>query len=359
MTPFPREDYRPLRPYDPGRTPVAVDLSDNTNLWGTHPAALDVVRQAPVDALTRYPSVYATDLKHAVSARFGVPVENVTTGCGSDGLLDSIFRAATIPPGRISFPAPTFSMVKVFAQMNGLERFEVDWHKAEIDPARLLLDEPDIVYVCRPNNPTGVSLAEEWVHALLALGGPDGPVVVLDEAYADFSGEGMLAQAPDTDRLLVIRTLSKLYGLAGMRVGFAVGPRALVEEAEKARGPYKISQVAERAAIAAVEDAQGWCETVRAEVIENRSRLVKALKNRGLETFPSDGNFLLVPVEPASAIEVNRALKASGVSCRPFPQLRGVGDALRITIGPWDMMERFLEALDQLFDQGPAGGESG
>lgn len=352
MTPFPREDFRPLRPYDPGRTPVAVDLSDNTNLWGAHPAALEVVRKAPPEALTRYPSVYATELKEAVSERFGVPVENIATGCGSDGLIDSVFRASTIPPGKVSFPAPTFSMVKVFAQMNGLERFPVDWHKAEIDPARLLLDEPDVVYVCRPNNPTGASLTQDWIRALLALGGPDGPLVVLDEAYADFAENSLLAEAPSSERLVVLRTLSKLYGLAGLRVGFAVGPTTLVEEAEKARGPYKVSQIGERAAISALEDASGWCEKVRAETIQNRIRLSDELRNRGLEPFPSDGNFLLVPVEPASAVEVNRALKEHGVAARPFPRLRGIGDALRISVGPWDMMERFLAALDQLFEQG-------
>jgi histidinol-phosphate aminotransferase len=234
----------------------------------------------------------------------------------------------------------------------------VDWHKAEVDPARLLLDEPDIVYLCRPNNPTGVSLAEDWVQALLALGGPEGPLVVLDEAYADFADDGLLSQAPDTDRLLVIRTLSKLYGLAGLRVGFAVGPTALVQETEKARGPYQVSEVAERAAIAALRDSSGWCENVRAEVIQNRERLAEALRSRGLQPFPSQGNFLLIPVEPANAVEVNRALKDHGVACRPFPRLRGIGDALRVTVGPWDLMERFLGALDQLFEQGGDGGGS-
>jgi histidinol-phosphate aminotransferase len=334
---------------------VAVDLSDNTNLWGVHPAAYEVLRQAPPEALTRYPSVYAAELKEAISERFQVPTDTIATGCGSDGLIDSIFRAATVPPGKVSFPAPTFSMVKVFAQMNGLERFPVDWHKAEVDPARLLLDEPDVVYVCRPNNPTGVSLGEDWVRTLLALGGPEGPLVVLDEAYADFAGEALLAEAPATDRLVVLRTFSKLYGLAGLRVGFAVGPTDLIAEAEKARGPYKVSQVAERAAIAALEDASGWCENVRVEAIQNRDRLSTELRKRGLVPFPSLGNFLLIPVEPASALEVTRALKEKGVACRPFPRLRGIGDAVRVTVGPWNLMERFLAALDQLFEQDSGG----
>ena len=358
MTPFPRVDYRSLRPYDPGRSPIALDLSDNTNLWGAHPAALEVVRRAPAEALTRYPSVYASDLKDAVAAKFGISAENVTTGCGSDDLLDSLFRASTVPPGRMSFPTPSFSMVTVFARMNGMEALPIPWHKAEVDPARLLLDEPDLVYICRPNNPTGATLTRDWIRALLALGGPTGPVVVLDEAYADFGEDDFLTEAPSTDRLLVLRTFSKLYGLAGLRIGFGVGPKGLVEEVEKSRGPYKVSHVAERAAVAALEDQSGWADRIREEILVNRERLAAELRLRGLNPHPSQGNFILIPVEPANAEEVNRALQEHGVAGRPFPRLPEAGDALRITIGPWNMMERFLWALDQLFEAGPSGGGS-
>jgi histidinol-phosphate aminotransferase len=350
MTPFPREDYRPLRPYDPGRTPVALDLSDNTNLWGPHPAALEVSRLAPAEALTRYPSVYAEDLKRALSSKFGIPTEYIATGCGSDDLLDSVFRAATVPPGRMSFLVPTFSMITLFARMNGLENSPVPWRKAEVDPARLLLDEPDLVYLCRPNNPTGQSLDRSWILGLLALGGPDGPLVVLDEAYADFAKDSFLEEAAMSDRLLVLRTFSKLYGMAGLRVGFAVGPEPIIQELEKSRGPYKVNQVAERAAVAALEDTSGWAEGMRQTVIENRERLAVELKKRGLDPLPSQANFLLVPVEPAGAKEVGRALLERGIACRPFAGVPDVGDAIRVTVGPWDQMERFLSALDQLFE---------
>jgi len=353
MTPFPREDYSPLRPYDPGRSPIALDLSDNTNLWGAHPAALEMVRMAPPEALTRYPSVYGSDLKDAVAAKYGIPVENVATGCGSDDLLDSVFRASTTPPGRMSFPAPSFSLVTLFARMNGLETLPVPWRMAEVDPARLLLEEPDLVYVCRPNNPTGTSLERDWIRGLLALGGPEGPIVILDEAYADFGEDTFLVEASSSDRLLVLRTFSILYGLAGIRIGFAVGSKAIVEEVEKSRGPYKVSHVAERAAVAALEDNSRWADQVRNETLENRERLSKELWSRGLHPLPSQANFLLFPVEPASAADINRALRDHGVAVRPFPRLPDVGDALRITIGPWTLMERFLRALDQLFETEP------
>jgi len=241
-------------------------------------------------------------------------------------------------------------MVTVFARLNSMETLPIPWRKAAVDPARLLLEEPDLVYVCRPNNPTGISLERDWIHGLLALGGPDGPLVVLDESYADFGADSFLGEAPSTDRLMVVRSLSNLYGLAGLRVGWAVGPKALIREVEKSRGSYKVSQVAERAAVAALEDSSGWVDRIRAETLENRGRLARELTSRGLHPLSSQANFLLVPVEPASALEVNRALEARGVRVRPFPDLSEVGDAVRISIGPWALMERFLEALDSLFD---------
>jgi histidinol-phosphate aminotransferase len=348
MNRFPRQDYAPLTPYDPGRTPVAVDLSDNTNLWGPNPAALEAVRNAPPEALTRYPSVYAAELKEAVARRYGVPSEAVTTGCGSDDILDSVFRAATFPPGLMTFPAPSFSMVEVFARMNGLEARALPWSKVEVDPGRLLLDEPDLIYLCLPNNPTGATLPREWLLGLLALGGTDGPLVVLDEAYGDYAEDTFVQEAPLTDRLLVLRTLSKLHGLAGLRVGFAVGPPLLVQETEKSRGPYKVSHLGALAALAALDDTTGWAEGIRSETLENRARLTQELRARGLSPLPSSANFVLLPVEPASAVEVNRALRERGVAARPFPNLPDMGDALRVTVGPWGLMETFLSALDEL-----------
>ena len=350
MSRFPRDDYRSLDLYDPGRSPVPVDLSDNTNLWGVHPGALEALREAPPEALLRYPTVYGSDLKGAVARRYRVPEECVATGAGSDDLLDSALRASAVPPGLLAYPAPSFSMVEVFGRMNGLEALRVSWEDTEADPASLLREGPDVVYLCRPNNPTGHSLGRDRVAELVSLVGDDGPLLVVDEAYADFGEESLLGEAPSSPRLLVLRTLSKLYGLAGLRVGFAVGSPEVVMEVEKSRGPYKVGQVSERAAVAALDDASGWAEEIREEVRENRERLAGELELRGLRPLSSRANFLLVPVEPAGAVQVNRALREKGVAARAFPDLPGVGDALRVTVGPWPLMERFLDALDGLLE---------
>lgn len=362
---FPRADYLPLEPYDPGRTPVEVDLSDNTNLWGPHPGVLDLFQNTPPDAITRYPSVYATSLKEAVARRFSIGPENVTTGCGSDDLLDSAFRAAALPPGRMTFPDPTFSMVDVFARMNGLQSRPVPWDTAMRDPGTLLAGDPDLVYICRPNNPTGLSASEDWVRQLLEAAGPRGPLVVLDEAYADYAQEDFVGEAVTSERLLVLRTFSKLYGLAGLRVGVGVGPAPLIREVEKSRGPYKVSRVAEAAAVAALDDTSEWARGIVTETIQNRERLRSELEGRGLRPLPSQANFLLVPLgqgggsggrrSPKSvAKELSAGLKARGIAVRPFPALPEIGDAIRVSIGPWALLERFLGALDQLQEEGGA-----
>jgi histidinol-phosphate aminotransferase len=363
MTRFPRPDYRALELYDPGRKPVAVDLSDNTNRWGAHPEAMAVVRGADDELLTRYPDVYARELKAAVQRRYGVPVDAIATGCGSDDVLDSAFRAAGPEGGVVAYPGPTFSMVDIFARMNGRRAVEVPWSRALADPSSLLEQKPVVVYVCRPNNPTGAQAPRSWIAELLRAAGPAGPLIVLDEAYADFAGESLLGEAPAQPRLLVVRTLSKAYGMAGFRVGFAVGSPEVAREVEKSRGPYKVNRIAERAAVAALDDRSGWAARTTAECMANRARLFEALEGRGLAPLPSAANFIFFPVPAGSAPAWNQALRDQGVAVRPFPACLEVGDGLRVSVGPWPLMERFLGALDAVLAQGrvpaPPGARAG
>ncbi|NIU72378.1 MAG: aminotransferase class I/II-fold pyridoxal phosphate-dependent enzyme, partial [Gammaproteobacteria bacterium] len=230
---------------------------------------------------------YADRLRGAVARRFGVSADCVTTGCGSDDVLDSAIRAACRPPGLVAYAAPTFSMAEVLSRMNGLETNRVPWPEALAEPERLLADGPAAVYLCSPNNPTGASLPATWLEAFLERTGPDGPLVIVDEAYAEFEGSTHAGLIVERGRGLVVRTLSKLYALAGVRVGYGVARADVIEEVEKSRGPYKVSAVAERAAVAALEDESGWAETVLAEVRRNRKRLAEQLRTRGLDPLPS------------------------------------------------------------------------
>lgn len=338
----PRPAYRAIQLYVPDRRPVDVDLSDNTNRWGAHPAALAALRACTDDMLARYPATYADGLKEAIARRFGIEPTAVTTGCGSDDVLDSALRAFCEPGARVAYSAPTFSMIEVFARMNALEPVPVADGTRAVTAETFLAVQPAIVYLCRPNNPTGEVLPRALVEELVAHG--DGPVVLLDEAYADFAEDSLLALAPASRRLVVVRTLSKAYGLAGLRIGFAGGAPDLVREIEKSRGPYKVSRAAEAAAVAALDASDGWVEGVIAQVRENRERLARRLEAMGLNPLPSAANFVLIPA-PAGADALAAALRARGVAVRPFPALPRIGDAIRVTVAPWPLLERFLEAL--------------
>ena len=348
MTPLPRQDYAELKRYDPGRSPAPVDLSDNTNLWGPHPAALARIRGATPDDLRTYPELYSDTLRTAVSDRFSLDSLCVTTGSGSDDILDSAFRAAYGPGQQVSWPAPSFSLVGDLARMSGMTPRPVPWSDALDDPRTLLVGDPAVVYVCRPNNPTGEQLPETWVKRLLDLRAEDGPLVVLDEAYADFAGETLIDWAPRYPNLLVTRTCSKAYGLAGLRCGFAVARPEVVLEIDKSRGPYKVARIAAELGATAIRDEDGWVERTTSECLTNRERLRAALQARGLDPLPSRANFILFGAPSGTSADDLETFRAAGVQVRGFTDIPVLGDALRVTVGPWPLMEQFLESLDIL-----------
>ena len=338
-----RAAYRDVSLYSVDASPCAVDLSDNTNLWGSPPAARRVMSAFADAGFTRYPSAYASELKETLSAYAGVDSQCITTGCGSDDLLDSAIRAFAEPGDRIAFCAPTFAMVPIFARLNGVETVSVSMTPAwDIDPEGLVHTGARVIYVCSPNNPTGTTASRDAIEHLIASA-PG--VVILDEAYAEFAEASCVDLVTRNDRLLVVRTMSKAFGLAGLRVGYALGAASLVAEVEKSRGPYKVSIIAERAAVESLTYDQGWVGQRVADARESREGLAESLRALGLEPLPSQANFVLVPLAGAPAVA--RRMRERGVAVRAFQELPIVGDALRITAGPAPMMDLALIALEE------------
>jgi len=343
MTSLARAAYRDIELYAPNRAPCAVDLSDNTNLWGVPPEAERELREAVVATVTRYPSLYAPSLKDALAAYLGVSADMVVTGCGSDDVLDSAIRAFAEPGERVAVPDPSFAMIPIFARMNGLEPVLVPLaNGTDLDADAMLATGARVIYLCSPNNPTGNLLDADAMRRVVR----EAPgVVIVDEAYAEFAERNALDLLRESGRVLVCRTMSKAFGLAGLRVGYMVGAPALVAEVEKSRGPYKVNALAERVAHAALTRDMAWVREKADEAVANRERLVAALRERGLSPLPSQANFVLVPIADAAA--VGARMRALGVAVRPFAALGGIGDALRISVGPWEMMETCLAALDE------------
>lgn len=327
---------------------VTLDLRDNVNLWGAPPAALAAVRDAGTDALRDYPRVSADALTTALGASLGVPAQSLVAGCGSDDVIDACLRSIAAPGATLAHADPSFSMVPTFAQLNGIAPIGVPLREdGAMDVDALLATRADLIYVCSPNNPTGsVTPRDELLRLFDAAPG----LVLLDEAYGEFTdAHDLRAEAARRENVLVTRTFSKAWGLAGLRVGYGVGGASLVAAVTKTRGPYKVNALAERAAAAAVRYDEAWMRRVAQETRAQRDRLAAALRGRaGVRVRPSEGNFVFAAVDEPAA-DVAERFRARGIGVRAFSGLRGIGEALRIGAAPAAETDRVIAALDEVF----------
>lgn len=336
-----RESYRGITLYSAASGECTFDLSDNTNLWGAPPAALRALATIGANEITRYPIAFEPALRTALADYLGVSPDTIACGCGSDDVLDSAIRAFAEVGEALCVPDPSFSMIPVFARTNGLRPVAIPltrWLDADVDA--MIATGARIIYLCSPNNPTGTPLSRKAVEQIVdrAPG-----LVIIDQAYVEFGGDNFTDLASSGRPVLVTRTMSKAFGLAGLRVGYGIGSPELIAEVLKARGPYKVSSLAERASIAALDSDRGWVTEHVFKVIVNRSRFRAELTKRGIGSLESSANFVLIPVNDCAAS--SRKLERAGVRARPHRDLPGIGDAMRIAIGPWNMMQRCLDAL--------------
>lgn len=335
-----------------------VDLSDNTNLWGAPPAAVRSLRDVSSDSVSRYPSLYSEPLHAALLNYVGmqdVPEVAAVTGCGSDDVLDSTMRAFGASGDRIAFSSPTFSMIPLLARLNGLDSVAVPLTSSfDLDVQRLVDARASITYICAPNNPTATGVSRAAVEFIVAhaVG-----IVLIDEAYAEFAPEVFVDLVRQNERVVVARTFSKAFGMAGLRVGYGIAGVEVARLIERARGPYKVGRPAEQAVLAALEptaDGLMWVRSRAAQAIESRDRLSASLRAMGLTVLPSAANFVMVPDGRANTFATE--LRARGVGVRWFGGLpsaipdfaRAQGAALRIGVGPWDSMQRLLDAFAEV-----------
>ncbi|MGQ0647423.1 MAG: pyridoxal phosphate-dependent aminotransferase [Gemmatimonadaceae bacterium] len=337
----PRDAYRDIRAYDHEHAACEIELADNTSVFGPPPNALRVVVQVPASALARYPTTYSRPLRDAIARHVGVSPDEIMVGAGSDEVMSCAFRALADPGARVAFMDPTFVMARVFAETNSLVAVPVPLTAGfDADAAAMLATRADIMYLCTPNNPTGTSITPSTLDRMTSA---SAGVVMVDEAYAEFAGTNLAEQAPSRDGMLVLRTFSKAFGLAGLRVGYAVGARSLIAELEKARGPYAVTAVSEQAALAALDFDVPWVLARAAEIREVRDWFVGELRAAGYAPLPSAANFVLVPVADSSM--AMRGLRERGILVRPFHALAGIGAAIRISIAQASVMSRVRDVM--------------
>ena len=330
--------------YAPDPSPVELDLSDNVNMWGVPPAAERALR----DPLAAHPSVYPhsdpVELREALARYAGVSPGQVITGCGSDDVIDGALRAFAAPGERVAYSTPSFSMLVNFTRVNGLEPAPVPFRTdGDIDPDALLARRAAITYVCSPNNPTGTGVSAAALERVVSRA--EG-LVLVDEAYGEYAGQTAVPLLSGAPQLLVTRTLSKAFGLAGLRVGYGLAAPEVVQVLEKVRGPYKVNALGERVALAALGEDVPWVRRHVEEALGIRDRLRTVLEGLGLRPLPSAANFLCIPVPDSAAL--GKALLARGLKVRVLRSLPAIGDAVRVGVGPWEQMERLLAALREV-----------
>ena len=368
--PAPRAGYDRIPLYAPGTAPCATDLSDTINLWGAPPDVLAALRGAPPETVFTYPALYNAGLKAPIAAYAGVREEEVVTGCGSDDVIDCALRAFAEPGGVVAHAAPTFSMVPSYARANGMTPVGVPLAGRDyaVDADALLALDPAVVYLCSPNNPTSTPVARDVVLRVVerARG-----LVLLDEAYAEYvladtntRAAVFTPEAPGWGRVLALRTMSKAFGIAGLRVGYGVGHPHVVRAVEKARGPFKVTYPAElgaRAALGAGDGGLTWVRDHARLAVAQRDRLLAGLRALGLDPAPAAAHFAFVPVPGAQ--RVAERLRARGVGVRVFaglphavPALAAAGgSALRVNAGPEPAQQALLEALGEVLGEVLAG----
>lgn len=355
------EYIRSIMPYQPGK-PISelaremglaeasiVKLASNENPLGMSARARDAAVGCMAE-LARYPDGGAFSLKAALAAKFGVRTEQLVIGNGSNDILE-LAAHAFLAPGRAAvFSRHAFAVYPLATNATGAKCIEVPARDFGHDldaMAAAITPETRIVFIANPNNPTGTFLAGGEIEAFLAKV-PRDVLVVLDEAYTEYlapeQSYDAIAWLSAYPNLLVSRTFSKAYGLAGLRVGYAIAHPDVADLMNRVRQPFNVSSVALAAAEAALADDEFLAQSAELNR-RGMAQLTTAFADLGLEWIPSSGNFVTVKVGDAAA--VNQALLKRGVIVRPIAGY-GMPEWLRVSIGLPEENSRFIEALRQI-----------
>jgi histidinol-phosphate aminotransferase len=351
-----RPDLRDLKPYTPGKLkPGALKLASNENPLGPSPLALEAVASAAASVHV-YPDGAATALGEALSTHWGLPADHFVVGNGSDEVLTLIAGAYLQPGDNVVTADVTFSeyqfATRLFGgtvKLAGLQdgAFDLD------GVARLIDGRTKIVFLCNPNNPTGGYFSTKALEAFLARV-PGSVLVVLDEAYFEYVDA---ADYPDSlvllrryGNLVVTRTFSKVYGLAALRVGYAMAHPEVIAHLLVVKQPFNVNTLAQAGARAALSD-RPFVERSRAVNREGKAFWAQALSDRKLFFYPTQANFLALEVN-RDAQAVFAAMADAGVTIRPLTSF-GLAHWIRITIGTKEQNELCLKALDKALDTVP------
>ena len=339
-----RAVVRAVPPYTPGEQPApgrrVIKLNTNENPYPPSPAVLQALHEA-IDARVRlYPDPEAVALRTEASRLYGVPVDAIMAGNGSDELLALLLRALIDPGDRVAFPVPTYSLYETLVAVQGGVVVDVPWPVDWSLPPELATSGAKLTFLCNPNSPSGTLVPLARIEDLATrLAG----VLVVDEAYVDFAPTNALGLVGRHPNVVVLRTLSKSYSLAGLRVGLAFGPPEILRGLRTVKDSYNLNRLSQAAATAALRDQPSVQATVE-RVTRSRARLVASLRSLGWAVPESYANFVLARRPGVDQAPLVRALAEQDILVRHFTS-HGLGDALRITVGTDEEIDVLLAAM--------------
>ena len=343
-----RKNIDAMAGYTPGEQPGegerVVKLNTNENPYPPSPRVVEALRGVPPDRLRRYPDPMANKVRDLVAGMFGVGRDSVLCGNGSDELLTLAVRAFVGEGEAIAYPTPTYSLYPVLAEIQAARTIEIPTQADfSLPVAELARTKARLMILCNPNAPTGVFTPVETL-GRIAERFPG--VVIVDEAYVDFSSDHAMRLAKALPNVLVFRTLSKSYSLAGLRFGYAVGAAGLIKGLEKVKDSYNVDAVSIALAAAALQD-QAWMLANAEKIRGERARLSKRLADFGFDVTPSEANFILAAVPGGDGRAWYEGLKGRGVLVRWW-NLPRLADKLRITVGTPEENDALLAALGEM-----------
>jgi len=330
---FVRANVRAMQGYTPGEQPAlgerVVKLNTNENPFPPSERVMKAIREIESEVLRRYPNPTGEQFRIAAGKLFGLTPDMILCGNGSDDVLTIATRAFVPPGGTLAFPDPTYSLYPILAQLESARTAPVPWEKDWSLPIDALLEtKADAIYLANPNAPSGTFVSPMKVAELAKR---FSGALVIDEAYADFADDNCLGLVEEHPNVIISRTLSKAYSLAGLRFGFAIAHAEVIDQMLKVKDSYNCDAISILAATAAIGDQdharRGW-DHIRAE----RQRVSSELTQVGWTILPSQANFILASVPNGKGKEAYLGLKEQGILVRFF-NLPGLTDKIRITIG--------------------------
>lgn len=337
-----------MSPYVPGEQPqdgAYIKLNTNENPYPCSPKVKAAIGRVCQTGLQRYPDPSATAFRQAAAEVLGLQPEQILCGNGSDDLLTIIARSFVDPGDVVRFARPSYTLYDTLAAIQGARTDIVNYHDDWSLPERFAGpdDRLRLVLLANPNSPSGTMIPAEEVAEL--AGQLPCPLVV-DEAYADFADSNCLSLIERCDNVLVTRSMSKSYALAGLRFGFVAGRVELIEQLAKVKDSYNCDALAIAGATAAITD-RAWFDQTTQAIIATRKRLLDALRELGFECVDSQANFVWCQPPGKNPRQLYEQLKAEGILVR-YMNYGECGDGVRISVGDEEQVDRLLEKLQGL-----------